>query len=90
MGPSPTVSRGIVSGPQPSSAARRFATRLRFAVALRRAIRGFDFRDFLTVLALGGIFAGLALPSMAFGVTGGLLLLLTPIGDALRLLIRGK
>jgi hypothetical protein len=69
---------------------RRFGTRLRLYVDIRRFARALDFRDALTIVALAGVFIGLAAPSPAFGVTGGLLLLLTPIGDALRLLIRGK
>jgi hypothetical protein len=75
-------------GPSPS--VRRFGARLRLYVDLRRFIRGVDFRDGLTVVALASVFVGLALPSLAFGVVGALLLTLTPIGDALRLLIRGK
>jgi hypothetical protein len=75
-------------GPSPST--RLFGARLRLFVDIRRFVRGFDFRDALTVVALVGVFVGLAAPSLAFGVTGALLLLLTPIGDALRFLIRGK
>jgi hypothetical protein len=74
----------------PSTSVRLFGARLRFLAKLKGAIRGFDASDFLTVTSLAFIFAGLALPSWAFGVTGGLLLLLTPIGAALRLLIRGR
>ena len=74
----------------PSPSTRLFGARLRLYAELRRLIRGTDGSDVLTVLALAGVFAGFALPSLAFGVTGGLLLLLTPIGAALRVLIRGR
>lgn len=80
----------VVEAPRPSGAVGRFGARLRLLVSARRFVRGFDFRDVLTVVALGGVFIGLAVPSWAFGVTGVLLLTLTPIGDAVRVLIRGK
>ena len=73
-----------------SPSARRFEARLRLYLALRRIIVGVDASDILTVLALAGIFAGLALPSAAFGAVGFLLMLLTPIGTALRVFIRGR
>lgn len=85
-----TISRGVVSGPQPTEGAHRFRARLRLYVALTRVIRGIDGSDVLTIVALGLLFIGLAAPSAAFGVVGGLLVLLTPIGAALRLLIRGR
>jgi hypothetical protein len=46
----------------------------------------------LTVAALAFVFIGLALESLAaaFVVTGFLLALVTPIGAALRILIRGR
>lgn len=74
----------------PSPAVRRFAFRLRLQVNLRRFIRGTSFSDVLTVVSLSFLFIGLAMPSAAFAVVGGLLVLLTPIGAALRLLIRGR
>lgn len=85
-----SISRGVVTGPQPTESARRFGARLRLYVALTRVIRGVDGTDVLTIVALALLFVGLALPSAAFGVVGGLLVLLTPIGTALRLLIRGR
>lgn len=94
MGPSPEapiqIRRGIAEPNVESAGARRFAARLRLYVILLRFVRGIDFRDALTVVALALVFVGLAAPSLAFGVTGGLLLLVTPIGDALRMLVRGK
>jgi hypothetical protein len=75
-------------GPSPS--VRLFGLRLRLAAKVYAFIRGFDASDALTVLSLVFIFVGLALPSWAFAVTGGLLCLLTPIGGALRVLIRGR
>lgn len=85
-----TISRGVVSGPQATESAHRFRARLRLYVALTRVVRGIDGTDVLTVAALALLFVGLAAPSAAFGVVGGLLVLLTPIGTALRLLIRGR
>lgn len=73
-----------------SPSVRLFGARLRLVTKFNRALRGFDASDFLTVTSLLFIFIGLALPSWAFGVTGGLLIWLTPIGAALRLLIRGR
>jgi len=75
-------------GPSPS--ARRFATRRRLSIAFVRVVRGFDGSDLLTVAALSLLFIGLAMPSVAFGVVGGLLILLTPIGVALRMFVRGR
>lgn len=85
-----TISRGTVAGPQPSESTHRFRARLRLYVALTKVISRVDATDVLTVVALGLLFIGLAAPSAAFGVVGGLLVLLTPIGAALRLLIRGR
>lgn len=73
-----------------SPSARRFDARLRLYTALLRVIRGIDGSDLLTVTSLAFLFIGLALPSVAFAVIGGLLVLLTPIGTALRVLIRGR
>jgi hypothetical protein len=84
------ASRGIVTGPQPTDGARRFAARLRLYVALTRAVRGFDLGDVILLVSLAFIFIGLALPSAAFGVTGALMLPLTPIWTNVRLLIRGR
>lgn len=75
-------------GPSPS--ARRFDARLRLYVALTRAVRGFDLSDALLVASLAFIFAGLSLPSAAFGVVGALLLPLTPIWTSVRVLVRGR
>ena len=82
--------QSTISGPQPTEGARRFGARLRLYVALARVVKGVDGSDLLTVAALGLLFVGLAMPSWAFGVVGALLTLLTPIGTALRMLIRGR
>lgn len=74
----------------PSPAARRFDARLRLYVDMRKLYRRIDASDVLTIISLTFLFVGLALPSAAFGVVGGLLVLLTPIGTALRVLIRGR
>lgn len=79
-----------VTSPQPSRGARLFAVRVRVIRSAAEFIRGIDFVDVLTVVALTFLFIGLAAPSWAFGVIGGLLTLLTPIGTALRILIRGR
>lgn len=78
------------TGPQPSDGARRFALRLRLYVMLVRFARGFDLSDVVLLASLAFVFAGLALPSWAFGVVGFLLLPLTPIWTNIRLLIRGR
>lgn len=83
------TARGI-TGPEPTAATHRWAIRLRASLAVRKAIRGTDGSDVLTVVALGFLFIGLFAPSAAFGVVGGLLVLLTPVGAALRVLIRGR
>jgi len=57
---------------------------------MTKAFRSLDGSDLLTIASLVMLFIGLAAPSAAFGVVGGLLLLLTPIGAALRVLIRGR
>lgn len=79
-----------VTSPQPTPAARRWESRLRLTLSIRRFIRGIDGSDVLTVVALSLLFVGLMAPSWAFGVVGALLTLLTPIGTALRILIRGR
>lgn len=79
-----------VTSPQPTAATRRWASRLRLANSIRRFARGIDGSDVLTVVALAFLFIGLLAPSWAFGVVGALLTLLTPIGTALRILIRGR
>lgn len=73
-----------------SPSARRFDARLRLYVALLRIVRGIDGSDLLTITSLAFLFIGLAAPSAAFGVVGGLLVLLTPVGAALRVFIRGR
>ncbi len=76
---------------QPSPSARRFAFRLRItspALISRTLVK--HATSILTVTSLAFVFVGLAMPSAAFGVVGALLVLLTPIGAALRILIRGK
>lgn len=79
-----------ITGPQPTDSARRFAARLRLLVALERAVRGFDLGDAILLVSLAFIFIGLALPSAAFGVTGALLLPLTPIWSSVRVMLRGR
>lgn len=79
-----------VTSPQPTAATRRWEGRLRLANSIRRFARGVDGSDVLTVVALTFLFVGLLAPSWAFGVVGALLTLLTPIGTALRILIRGR
>jgi len=83
------TSRGI-AGPEITAGTRRFGARLRLYASIRKGIRETDGTDVLTVVSLGFLFVGLALPSIAFGVVGGLLVLLTPIGTAIRFLIRGR
>ena len=83
------VRRGI-AGPEPTAGTRRFEARLRLYVLLLRFIRQTDGSDILTLVSLAMLFTGLALPSAAFGVVGGLLVLLTPIGTALRVFVRGR
>ena len=74
----------------PSPSVRRFAFRLRFAVAIRRFVRGIDISDGLTVLSLGLILAGFTVPLVGAVVVGVLLIPVTPIGPALRILVRGR
>jgi len=78
-------------GPSPS--VRLFAARLRFYVALRRFVRGVDFSDVLTVVVVVLLAAGIVIvagPGWACIFVALLLSLLTPIGAALRLFIRGR
>jgi hypothetical protein len=84
------ASRGIVTGPQPTDSARRFAARLRLYVALTRAVRGFDLSDALMLVSLVFVFIGLAAPSAAFAVVGFLLLPLTPVWASIRIMLRGR
>ena len=77
----------------PSQSARLFGARMRLYATLTRAVRGFDGSDVLTVLTL-------ALLGIGVGVTAGFgwacivlalaLSLLTPLGTALRVFIRGR
>ena len=62
-----------------------------FAAAVRK-VNIFDGGDLLTIAALASIWYGLSLLSVpvAFVVLGLLLVLVTPIGAALRILLRGK
>lgn len=75
-------------GPSPS--ARRFDARLRLYVTLNKTLRNVDGSDLLTVLSLAALFVGLTAPSVGLVVVGGLLVLMTPIGVALRVFIRGR
>lgn len=91
MGPSPSA-RGIVTGPQPTPAARRWAARLHLYVGLLRALRGADLSDGLTIGSLLLIGIGLAMVAvpLALVVVGSLVGLMTPLGGAVRLFIRGR
>jgi hypothetical protein len=73
---------------RPSLRVRLFAARLR----LGQMLRAIDSGDVLSVAALGCLFAGVAMLSLpaAFIVTGSLLALLTPVGAAVRILLRGR
>ena len=73
----------------PSPAVRRYRFRLMAPALISRTLVKHA-STILTVVSLSFLFFGLALPSAAFGVVGGLLVLLTPIGAALRILIRGR
>ena len=77
----------------PSPQVRRFATWLRFTTNLRRWLRGIDTSDALTVLALILVGAGLVMVvgvGWAVLVLGIVLALMTPIGAAVRLFLRGR
>lgn len=71
----------------------RLRTRLwvGFRTILRK-VNVFDAGDLLTLAALAFIWYGLALfmLPLAFLVVGALLVLVTPIGAALRIFVRGK
>lgn len=88
-----TTARGIVTGPQPSDKAIRFRARLRFYVALTRAAHGFDASDLLTLVVFGLLAAGIVIvagPGWACIFVALLLSLMTPVGTALRVFIRGR
>ena len=71
----------------------RLRTRTWFGLtAFLRKVNVFDAGDVLTLAALAFIWFGLALFALpaAFIVTGALLVLVTPIGAALRVFLRGK
>ena len=77
----------------PSSAARRFEARLRLYIEVRRVITAVDGSDLLTVASLLLVAAGVgsvAGPGWACIGVGLLLSLLTPIGTALRIFVRGR
>lgn len=57
---------------------------------LRRFVRGIDASDAITIVALVFVFVGLLIGSWAFAIVGALLIPLTPIGTALRMMIRGR
>lgn len=83
----------MVAGPQPTEAARRWGARLRLYVALNQVVARANTDAVLSTVALilfaSG--AGLALGlGWALMLTALLLVLVTPIGIALRLLVRGK
>lgn len=89
-----TASPRTVSGPEPSASARRF--RLWLTLRNPALVSAWFVRHavtLLTVAALASLFTGFALWDawpLAFVVTGFLLALLTPMGAALRILIRGR
>jgi hypothetical protein len=71
----------------------RLRTRIWFGLAaVVRRVNVFDGGDILTLAALAFVWYGLSLfaPPLAFVVVGFLLVLVTPIGAALRILLRGK
>jgi len=71
----------------------RLRTRIWFGLAaVVRRVNVFDGGDILTLAALALVWYGLSLfaPPLAFVVVGFLLVLVTPIGAALRILLRGK
>jgi hypothetical protein len=74
----------------PSAAVRRFRFRLVATASIRRFLRTPG--DVLTIVSLGLLFAGLAMVAvpLALVVTGSLLVLLTPVGAAIRILLRGR
>lgn len=83
---------------KPSRSARRFRSLLLLRLRIRRALRNPVARrslggDLFTILALVMVGVGLALaigPGWGLVAVGALLLLLTPVGVAFRILIRGK
>lgn len=78
-------------GPSPS--ARLFAARLRLYASLTRAVRGFDGSDVLTVVTFVLLAVGVSMIAgigWALIVSGVVLSLLTPLGTALRIFIRGR
>jgi len=78
-------------GPSPS--ARRFAARLRLYVELRRIVRAVDGSDVLTVVSLALLAVGVSVvasPGWACILVALLLALLTPVGTALRIFVRGR
>lgn len=77
---------------KPGLSARLFRARLLVARAIRRAFGGFDASDVFTIVALVAIFAGVAMFSVpaALILSGSLLLTVTPIGAAVRLMLRGR
>lgn len=75
---------------EPSPSARRFDARLRLYRTIRGLIEGTDASDLLTVVSLALVFIGFTAPSIGAAVVGGLLVMLTPIGERIRFLIRGR
>ena len=73
-----------------SVAAQRFRSRLLAVAAARRFLRSPG--DVLTIISLAFVWLGLAMVALplAFVITGCLLMLLTPVGAALRILLRGR
>lgn len=79
----------------PTPAVRRFDARLRLLVDLHRLVRSLDGSDALTVLALAGIGGGITIeelhgPGLGLFAAGIVLAFMTPIGTAIRILIRGR
>lgn len=75
---------------EPSASARRFELRLLILQRLHAALSGIDGGDVLTVLALAFLGVGLTLPAVGLVVVGALLIPITPVGVAIRVLLRGR
>jgi hypothetical protein len=77
---------------KPGLSARLFRARLLVVRAIRRAFGGFDASDVFTILGLVALGIGIAMLSVpaALIVSGSLLLAVTPIGAAVRMMLRGR
>lgn len=75
---------------EPSVSAQRFELRLRLLRAVHGMVARIDGGDVLTVLALAFLGVGLTLPAVGLVVVGALLIPITPVGVAIRVLLRGR